>query len=228
MGRVCWMSCPFSLLARGLTGGFAKATPTILHNLEVAGGPREGIFDEVRVSLYNQKAKVVDFSKFGRVATNAVLEGTNERVSVDLYCDIPLGLNVIHGENVLLVGELDILFSTAPQMVTQIVRSKESSNLLVFHAPGSADGEESLPLPSPGGQIRKWPNLKVFSFEELKSATKNFRSDTLVGGGDFGTVYKGWLDGKTLAPARAGSGMVVAIKKLNRKACKGFKSGRSL
>lgn len=40
---------------------------------------------------------------------NAVLEGACERVIVgDLYCDIPLGLYVIRGENVVLIGELDL------------------------------------------------------------------------------------------------------------------------
>ncbi|MCI43827.1 U6 snRNA-associated Sm-like protein LSm1, partial [Trifolium medium] len=38
---------------------------------------------------------------------NAVLEGACERVIVgDLYCDIPLGLYVIRGENVVLIGEM--------------------------------------------------------------------------------------------------------------------------
>nr|KYP41826.1 hypothetical protein KK1_036791 [Cajanus cajan] len=55
--------------------------------------------------------------------------------------------------------------------------------------------------------------LKVFSYAELKSATKNFRR-TVVGEGGFGLVYKGWLDEKTLAPVRAGFGKVVAIKEL--------------
>lgn len=40
-------------------------------------------------------------------AANAVLEGACERVIVgDLYCDLPLGLYVIRGENVVLIGEL--------------------------------------------------------------------------------------------------------------------------
>ncbi|GAA0139969.1 RNA splicing factor [Lithospermum erythrorhizon] len=38
---------------------------------------------------------------------NAVLEGACDRVIVgELYCDIPLGLYVIRGENVVLIGEL--------------------------------------------------------------------------------------------------------------------------
>ncbi|XP_004488097.1 sm-like protein LSM1B [Cicer arietinum] len=40
---------------------------------------------------------------------NVVLEGACERVIVgDLYCDVPLGLYVIRGENVVLIGELDL------------------------------------------------------------------------------------------------------------------------
>jgi hypothetical protein len=40
-------------------------------------------------------------------AANVVLEGACERVIVgDLYCDVPLGLYVIRGENVVLIGEL--------------------------------------------------------------------------------------------------------------------------
>lgn len=38
---------------------------------------------------------------------NAVLESACERAIVgDLYCDIPLGLYIIRGENVVLIGEL--------------------------------------------------------------------------------------------------------------------------
>ncbi|KAH6758172.1 Small nuclear ribonucleoprotein family protein [Perilla frutescens var. frutescens] len=46
---------------------------------------------------------------------NVVLEGACERVIVgDLYCDIPLGLYVIRGENVVLIGELDPLKRELP------------------------------------------------------------------------------------------------------------------
>lgn len=43
-------------------------------------------------------------------AANVVLQGACERVIVgELYCDVPLGLYVIRGENVVLIGELVII-----------------------------------------------------------------------------------------------------------------------
>ncbi|XP_020204273.1 probable serine/threonine-protein kinase PIX13 [Cajanus cajan] len=78
-------------------------------------------------------------------------------------------------------------------------------------------------------RILKWPNMKVFSYEELKSATNNFSPDTVIGEGGFGQVFKGWLNEKTLSPARpnSGFGMAVAIKKLNPESTQGFQEWQS-
>ncbi|KAK4395051.1 Sm-like protein LSM1B [Sesamum angolense] len=52
---------------------------------------------------------------------NAVLEGACERVIVgELYCDIPLGLYVIRGENVVLIGELDSDKEELPPHMTRV------------------------------------------------------------------------------------------------------------
>lgn len=58
-------------------------------------------------------------------------------------------------------------------------------------------------------------NLKVFTYAELRSATKNFRPDTVLGEGGFGRVFKGWVDEKTYAPSKVGVGVPVAVKKSN-------------
>lgn len=66
-------------------------------------------------------------------------------------------------------------------------------------------------------------NLKSFSFSDLKNATRNFRSDSVLGEGGFGYVFKGWIDANTLSPTKPGSGMVVAIKKQKSEGLQGHK-----
>jgi hypothetical protein len=68
-----------------------------------------------------------------------------------------------------------------------------------------------------GGQILPTSNLRIFTFAELKAATKNFKADTLLGEGGFGKVYKGWLDSKN-----SSSGTTVAVKKLNSEGYQGL------
>ncbi|XP_052189550.1 probable serine/threonine-protein kinase PIX13 isoform X2 [Diospyros lotus] len=77
------------------------------------------------------------------------------------------------------------------------------------------------------GEILPAPNLKVYSVADLKTATRNFKSDMVLGIGGFGTVYKGWVDEKTLAPSKLGAGMLVAIKKLNPESLQGFEEWQS-
>ncbi|KAG9444253.1 hypothetical protein H6P81_015593 [Aristolochia fimbriata] len=64
-------------------------------------------------------------------------------------------------------------------------------------------------------------SLKAFSFNDLKLATRNFKPDSLLGEGGFGYVFKGWLDEGSLVPAKPGSGIVVAIKKLKHDSFQG-------
>ncbi|KAJ4970726.1 hypothetical protein NE237_003825 [Protea cynaroides] len=66
-------------------------------------------------------------------------------------------------------------------------------------------------------------SVKPFSFNDLKSATKNFRSESLLGEGGFGFVFKGWIDESTLTPTKPGTGIVVAIKKLKMESYQGHK-----
>ncbi|KAF3652134.1 Sm-like protein LSM1B [Capsicum annuum] len=57
---------------------------------------------------------------FDRFA-NAVLEGACERLIVgEIYCDIPLGLYIIRGENVVLIGELDVDKEELPPHMTRV------------------------------------------------------------------------------------------------------------
>ncbi|KAI3500269.1 hypothetical protein L1887_36088 [Cichorium endivia] len=44
----------------------------------------------------------------------------------------------------------------------------------------------------------------------------------VLGVGGFGTVYKGWVEEKTMLPSKHGTGMMVAVKKLNHESVQGF------
>lgn len=96
--------------------------------------------------------------------------------------------------------------------------TSSSAGLSRFSAAASASSEDTCLT----GDILPTPNLKIYSFSDLKNATRNFKSDMVLGMGGFGTVFKGWVDEKTLAPAKYGTGMMVAIKKLNSESIQGF------
>ncbi|KAK7406922.1 hypothetical protein VNO78_08558 [Psophocarpus tetragonolobus] len=80
---------------------------------------------------------------------------------------------------------------------------------------------------SNGKSVVETRNLKEFNFADLKAATRSFRSDALLGEGGFGKVYKGWVHERTLTPTKAGSGMVVAVKKLNPESLQGLHEWQS-
>lgn len=105
--------------------------------------------------------------------------------------------------------------------------SKSYNNGLGYSATSSSIGHSNFSTAASddtclNGEILLIPNLKIYSFSDLKLSTKNFKSDSVLGIGGFGTVYKGWVDEKTLAPTKAGTGMIVAIKKLNSESTQGF------
>lgn len=79
-------------------------------------------------------------------------------------------------------------------------------------------GRKAVP---PSGKIVT-PNLKMFTLEELKTATKNFRPESMIGEGGFGQVFKGWVEEKTLAPSRVGVGIPVAVKKSDPDSAQGL------
>ncbi|KAK6920862.1 Serine-threonine/tyrosine-protein kinase, catalytic domain [Dillenia turbinata] len=81
----------------------------------------------------------------------------------------------------------------------------------------------SLPTPMSKDEILCSPYLKAFTFTKLKAATRNFCSDSVIGEGGFGFVYKGWVDDEFCDAAGTGSGRVVAVKKLKPQGHQGHK-----
>ncbi|XP_076951257.1 putative serine/threonine-protein kinase PIX13 [Bidens hawaiensis] len=86
---------------------------------------------------------------------------------------------------------------------------------------GGTDTAVLPPLPPIGKIVSR--NLKIYTFSELRSATRNFRPDTVLGEGGFGRVFKGWVDGETYAPSKVGIGIAVAVKKSNPDSLQGWK-----
>ncbi|XP_050203368.1 probable serine/threonine-protein kinase PBL9 isoform X2 [Mercurialis annua] len=89
---------------------------------------------------------------------------------------------------------------------------------------GSKQSSFSMPpTPRSEDEILQACNLKNFNFSDLKTSTRNFRPDSVLGEGGFGSVFKGWIDENSFAAAKPGTGMVIAVKRLNQEGLQGHK-----
>ncbi|KAL4610538.1 hypothetical protein ACB092_08G057100 [Castanea dentata] len=93
-----------------------------------------------------------------------------------------------------------------------------------FSSSSSKVSSFSVPqTPRSEGEILQSINVKSFSFAELKTSTRNFRPDSVLGEGGFGSVFKGWIDENTFAAAKPGTGIIIAVKRLNQESFQGHK-----
>ncbi|KAL6657222.1 hypothetical protein ACP70R_005002 [Stipagrostis hirtigluma subsp. patula] len=116
---------------------------------------------------------------------------------------------------------------------SKVTRSTMSNNSVDMAAAGKLASRRSAgsssafsgQLPRAGSDVSTTtsPGLKSFSMSDLRAATKNFGSNSFLGEGGFGCVYKGWMDEATLAPTKPGVGRMVAIKKLKKESFQGHK-----
>lgn len=98
------------------------------------------------------------------------------------------------------------------QPVAPVISSSTTSN--AESVPSTPKIEEELKIAS---QLRK------FSYNELKLATRNFRPDSLLGEGGFGCVFKGWVNENGSTPVKPGTGLTVAVKTLNHDGLQGHR-----
>ncbi|KAM7515798.1 hypothetical protein LguiA_005381 [Lonicera macranthoides] len=71
----------------------------------------------------------------------------------------------------------------------------------------------SVPLtPRSQDEILQSLNLKSFGFNDLRTSTRNFWPNSVLGEGSFGCVFKGWIDEKTFTTAKLSTGIVIAIQ----------------
>ncbi|XP_020596024.1 probable serine/threonine-protein kinase PBL10 [Phalaenopsis equestris] len=103
--------------------------------------------------------------------------------------------------------------------------SKDSSKFGsgLYSSSGRTSSSSVPPTPRSEGEILQSTSVKSFTFNELKCATRNFRPDSVLGEGGFGSVFKGWIDEHTLLAMKPGLGMSIAVKRLNQSGFQGHR-----
>ncbi|PSR84735.1 Serine/threonine-protein kinase [Actinidia chinensis var. chinensis] len=95
-----------------------------------------------------------------------------------------------------------------PSVSSNISRLSSGEDRLKSRSNVGLRKESSGPKDAPDVNIA----AQTFTFRELATATKNFRPESFIGEGGFGSVYKGRLES---------TGQVVAVKKLDRNGLQG-------
>lgn len=87
----------------------------------------------------------------------------------------------------------------------------------------TSNGESTPSTPNISDELKIASQLRKFCFNELKSATRNFRPESLLGEGGFGCVFKGWINENGTTAVKPGTGLTVAVKTLNHDGLQGHK-----
>ncbi|KAK8533978.1 hypothetical protein V6N13_028342 [Hibiscus sabdariffa] len=98
------------------------------------------------------------------------------------------------------------------QQVVPVVSSSTTTN-----------AESTPSTPNISEELKVASQLRKFSFNELKLATRCFRPESLLGEGGFGCVFKGWISENGTAPVKPGTGLSVAVKTLNHNGLQGHR-----
>ena len=110
----------------------------------------------------------------------------------------------------------NFVFSVAAEMRYLNASNRELGDHFQRNHDGENGADASIEKKTP-------PKLLQFTFQELKSATLNFRPDSILGEGGFGYVFKGWIEPNSTAPAKPGTGVTVAVKSLKPDALQGHR-----
>lgn len=102
-------------------------------------------------------------------------------------------------------------------------RSGDQQVARVGSSTTTSNGESSLSTPYFSEELKNASQLRKFTFNGLKLATRSFRPDSLLGEGGFGCVFKGWIEENGTAPVKPGTGLTVAVKTLNHDGVQGHK-----
>ncbi|XP_044504416.1 serine/threonine-protein kinase PBL34-like isoform X2 [Mangifera indica] len=87
----------------------------------------------------------------------------------------------------------------------------------------TSNAESTSSTPKFSEELKIASQLRKFTFNNLRLATRNFRPESLLGEGGFGCVFKGWVEENGTAPVKPGTGLTVAVKTLNHDGLQGHK-----
>ncbi|KAM0067519.1 putative transferase [Helianthus debilis subsp. tardiflorus] len=62
--------------------------------------------------------------------------------------------------------------------------------------------------------------LMIIAFQ---TAVSNFRPDSVLGDGGFGSVFKGWMYEQSFIATKPGTGIGIAVKKLHQESFQGHR-----
>ncbi|PWA70496.1 Protein kinase, ATP binding site-containing protein [Artemisia annua] len=69
-------------------------------------------------------------------------------------------------------------------------------------------------------------SLKEFKFSDLKKATSNFSEDLLLGRGNYGRVFLGWVNQNTFTPTRQGDRIPIAVSRTDQECAQGHRDSK--
>ncbi|KAJ0667176.1 putative protein kinase RLK-Pelle-RLCK-VIIa-2 family [Helianthus annuus] len=101
--------------------------------------------------------------------------------------------------------------------------SKDQPVVQVTSSTTTSTGESISSTQKFEDELKISSRLRKFAFNDLKTATRNFRPESLLGEGGFGCVFKGWIEENGTAPVKPGTGLTVAVKTLNHDGLQGHK-----
>ncbi|KAI4347624.1 hypothetical protein L6164_008422 [Bauhinia variegata] len=102
-------------------------------------------------------------------------------------------------------------------------KSKDQTFAPLESSTTTSNVESITSTPKFSEELKVASQLRKFTFNELKVATRNFRPESLLGEGGFGCVFKGWIEENGTAPVKPGTGLTVAVKILNHDGLQGHK-----
>ncbi|CAA6671710.1 unnamed protein product [Spirodela intermedia] len=102
-------------------------------------------------------------------------------------------------------------------------RDQPTANVASGSTSASNTESSSSSTPKLSEHMKVACQLRKFTFNELRLATRNFRPESLLGEGGFGCVFKGWIEENGTAPVKPGTGLTVAVKTLNHDGLQGHK-----